>query len=123
MPKLPRLSLTRIVFLVVILVVGYFAFATIGDTLLSHQVSQDEQALRQEVAQLAEDKAMLEGIREYLWTDEYVESVARRMLGLVREGESLVIVSSNAPATPPPEEEQVPDQESSRSWWERLYVP
>ena len=121
MPKLPRLSATQIAFVVAVVVVGYFAFAAVDDTLLSQRVNQDEQELRQEVAQLRQDQAQLESIREYLWTDEYVEGVARRMLGLVRDGEALVIVSSSATATPAPDVEPV--DEAGRRWWERLYIP
>ncbi len=121
MPKLPRLSLLQVILVVTAVVVGYFAFAAVGETLLSLRVNRDEQELRQEVAQLRQDQAQLEGIREYLWTDEYVEGVARRTLGLVREGESLVIVSPSATATPAAEEESTAS--ANRRWWERLYIP
>ncbi len=120
MPKLPRLPLLQVVLVVTAVVVGYFAFAP-GDTLLSLRVNRDEQELRQEVARLRQDQAQLEGIREYLWTDEYVEGVARRTLGLVRKGESLVIVSASATATPTAEEESTAG--ANRRWWERLYIP
>ena len=121
MPKLPRPSLTQVVLGIVLIAVGYFAFAAVGDTLLSQRVNRDEQELRREVAQLRQDQAQLEAIRNFLWTDEYVEGVARRLLGLVREGESLVIVSPSTTPTP------VMDTEAGvgvqRRWWERLYVP
>lgn len=121
MLKLPRLSWLQVILVVTAVVIGYFAFTAVGDTLLSLQVNQDEQDLRQEVAQLRQDQVQLESIREYLWTDEYVEGVARRMLGLVRDGESLVIVSPSATATPTAEEE--PAANANRRWWERLYIP
>ena len=121
LPKLPRLSFVQIILVATAVVIGYFAFAAVGDTLLSLRVNQDEQELRQEVAQLRQDQAQLESIREYLWTDEYVEGVARRMLGLVRVGESLVIVSPSGTATPAAEEE--PTANANRRWWERLYIP
>ncbi len=121
MLKLPRLSLIQVIFIVAAVVVGYFAFAAVGDTLLSLRVNRDEQELRQDVAQLKQDQAQLESIREYLWTDEYVEGVARRMLGLVRAGESLVIVSPSGTATPTAENEQT--ENANRRWWERLYIP
>ena len=121
MQKLPRLSIAQIVLVLAIAVVGYFAFAAVGDTLLSQRVNRDEQQLRQEVVALQQDQAKLEAIREYLWTDEYVEGVARRLLGLVRDGESLVIVSPSGTATPAPEP-SAGDQAPLR-WWERLYIP
>lgn len=121
LPKLLRPSLTQVVFGVTLIAVGYFAFAAVGGTLLSQRVNQDEQELRREVAQLRQDRAQLEAIREFLWTDEYVEGVARRLLGLVRRGESLVIVSPSTTATPVMDAE--PGADVQRRWWERLYVP
>ena len=121
LPKLLRPSLTQVVLGLALIAVGYFAFAAVGDTLLSQRVNRDEQELRREVAQLRQDQAQLEAIREFLWTDEYVEGVARRLLGLVRQGESLVIVSPSTTATPVSHAE--PGAGVQRRWWERLYVP
>jgi cell division protein DivIC len=119
--KLPRLSLTRAVILLAALVVGYLIFAAVGDTLLSQRLNRDEQQLQQEIAEFRRQQAKLEAIRDYLQTDEYIEGVARRVLGLVRPGETLVIVSSSAAPTPTPEEQ--PGEEDNRPWWENLYGP
>ena len=121
MLKLPRPSFTQAILLVALAVIGYFAFVAFGGTVLSQRVNQEEQDLRQEVAALEQDQATLEAIREFLWTDEYVEGVARRMLGLVRQGESLVIVAPSATATPSLEEET--REVRHRRWWEELYIP
>lgn len=43
------------------------------------------------------------------------------MLGLVREGESLVIVAPSVTATPALEED--PREHRQRRWWEELYIP
>ncbi len=121
MPKLPRPSFAQVVLLLALAVIGYFAFVAVGGTLLSQRVNQEEQALRQEVAALEQDNATLEAIREFLCTDEYVEGVARRMLGLVRKGESLVIVAPSVTATPALESD--PGENRQRRWWEELYIP
>ena len=118
--KLPRLTPARIAILLATLVVGYFVFAAAGDTLLSQRLSQDEQELQQEFADLQRQRSQLEAIREYLRTDEYIEGVARRVLGLVRPGETLVIVTSNA--TPVPAEEEIDEKQPGR-WWEQLFGP
>ncbi len=120
-PKLPRLSLTRAAILLAALAVGYFIFAAIGDTLLSQRLNRDEQRLQQEIAELQRQQAKLEAIRGYLQTDEYIEGVARRVLGLVQPGETLVIVSSSEAPAPTPEEQG--DEDDSRPWWEKLYGP
>lgn len=101
------------------LAVGYFLFNAAKDTLLSHHLTQEEQQLHQQIDRLQSDQARLEALRDYLKTDEYVEGVARR-LGLVRPGETLVIVSSTAPPTPAP----TPGGSiSTAPWWEQLYSP
>ncbi len=119
--RLPRLSVTRVVILLAALLVGYFIFAAVGDTLLSQRLDRDEQGLRQEIAELQSQGARLEAIRDYLRTEEYIEGVARRVLGLVRPGETLIIVSSSA--TPTPAAEQQPSEEDNGAWWEKLYGP
>lgn len=119
--KLPRLSVTRAVILLAALLVGYFIFAAVGDTLLSQRLNEDEEQLQQEIAELQRQLTKLGAIRDYLRTDEYIEGVARRVLGLVRPGETLVIVSSSA--TPTPAAEQPADEEHGGPWWEELYGP
>ena len=118
--KLPRLTPARIAIVLATLVVGYFFFTAIGDTLLSQRLSQDEQGLQQEIAELQRQQSRLEAIREYLRTDEYIEGIARRILGLVRPGETLVIVTSNA--TPTPTEGMSEETQLGR-WWEQLFGP
>ena len=118
--KLPRLTPARIAILLATLVVGYFLFAAAGDTLLSQRLSQHEQELQQEIADLQRQQSRLEAIREYLRTDEYIEGVARRVLGLVRPGETLVIVTSSA--TPVPTEGMSEETQPGR-WWEQLFGP
>lgn len=119
--KLPRLSLARAAILLAALVVGYFIFTAVGEALLSQSLNRDEQRLQREIAELRYEQAQLEAIRDYLQTDEYIEGVARRVLGLVRPGETLVIVSSSVPPTPAPDEQS--DKDEYRTWWENLYGP
>ncbi len=117
-----RLPLARIVIVLAAVAVGYFVFSAVGDTLLSHRLTQDEQDLRQQIDRLSQQKQDLEDLRDYLRTNDYVEGVARRVLGLVRPGEALFIVQSNAPtaapATPAANADATPEP-----WWERLYDP
>ena len=118
--KLPRLTLTRAVAILAALAVGYFVFVAVGDTLLSQRLNRDEARLQREISDLERDEQRLLAIQSYLATDEYIERVARRVLGLVRPGETLVIVSSSVQptpaATPSESAEAVP-------WWEAIYGP
>ena len=118
MPNLPGLSLTRVAVLGAALVVGYLLFTAAGDALLSRRLDQEQQRFEREIAQLERQQAELQAIRDYLQRDEYIEGVARRVLGLVRPGETLVVVSSTAPITPTPG--PLPDQ-TTPLWWEYLY--
>ena len=100
--------------------VGYLLFTAAGEVLLSHRLNQEEQRLQQDLTELRRQQVELQAIREYLQTDEYIEGVARRVLGLVRPGETLVIVSSTIPPTPMPDGFA---QDDRRRWWEALYEP
>ena len=120
MRKLPRLTLTRAVAILAALAVGYFVFVAVGDTLLSQRLNRDEAQIEHQIADLEQQQTRLEAIKSYLATDEYIERFARRVLGLVRPGETLVIVSSSiqpTPAAAPPEDTE------ARPWWEALYGP
>ncbi len=120
MPKLSRLPLSKLLIALALLLAGYFTLAAVGDTIFSQRVDRDEQELQREVAELRADGARLEAVRDYLYTDEYIEGAARRLLGLVREGETLVIVSSSVTPTPAADDDaDIP----YRTWWEQLYGP
>ena len=119
--KLPRLALSRLVILFAALVVGYFIFAATENIFLSQRLDRDEQRLQQEIAELQRQQVELEAIRGYLQTDEYIEGIARRVLGLVRPGETLVIVSSSVAPTPTPEGQ--PAGDARRPWWEIVFDP
>ena len=96
--------------------VALLAFTTGQNMLRNYHLRQEEQQLRTELLELDRDHQQLEGIRSYLESDEYVEDVARRTLGLVKPGETLVVVSGDAPgpvAAPTPQ----PDA----PWWKSLF--
>jgi cell division protein FtsB len=120
--RLPRLSLTPLVLAAAALVIGYFVVTTARNIYHNHQLAQEESAIRRDIAQLDSDHAQLVAVRDYLKSDEYIEYNARTVLGLVRPGETLVVVSSNAPAplaTPTPP--LAPAQ--GGAWWKDLFAP
>jgi cell division protein FtsB len=94
------------VLLATAVVVVYFIFTAASNTLQAIQIGQDESGLRQEVDGLAERYDQLTALREYWKSDDYIEWVARRELGLVRPGELGIIVISAATPTPPAEPPQ-----------------
>jgi cell division protein DivIC len=102
------------------IVVGYLLFSLAGDVLLSNRLSAEEQRARNEIRELERQEQELNALREELQSDGYVENVARNVLGLVRPGESLVIVTSSVTPTPTA---SPPDGGETRPWWEQTDGP
>lgn len=119
MSKLPHLPLTPIVIGAALLAITYLGFSTARYILHDRDLRQQESQLRGDIVQLDRDQQELIAVRDYLKTDEYVEEMARRVLGLVRPGETLVIVSSDAPATAVP---TVSPGRAPADWWKQLFV-
>ncbi len=115
-------SVPRVILLAAAVVVGYLLFTTASTALKSYRMAGDEQEARQQIAKLDSDYQNLQAVRDYLSSDEYIESVARRMLGLVKPGETLVKVSSPEGDADSPEgaDQQQP---AGQSWWESLFGP
>lgn len=108
---------SRILVAALLFAAGYAIFSAVGYVLRSYDLGRRETELRREIAELQRQRAELEALRAYLQSDEYVEYSARNLLGLVRPGETLVIVSGFHP-TPSPS----PAVGGSRGpWWRQLY--
>lgn len=98
------------------LVVAVYLLVSAGSSLLhSYRLAGDEARLREDVERLHQQQDELQQIRDYLRTDEYVEFMARRVFGLVKPGETLVVVDA------PPPTGASPDAASDTQWWERLF--
>lgn len=97
----------------------YLGFSTAQYVLHDRDLRQQESQLHTDIAQLDRDHDQLVAVRDYLKSDEYVEEMARKVLGLVRPGETLVIVSSDTPATPTP---SVSAQQTPEDWWKALFA-
>ena len=75
-----------LVVLVAAFVVGYLLFRAGGTGFQSYRLAGQEQQVRRDIAELQRQHEELVALREYLRSDEYIESVARRVLGLVKPG-------------------------------------
>jgi cell division protein DivIC len=114
--RFPRITGTRIVLGVTALIVSYFLVAGGTTALRSSRLSEREDRLEAEIAELQQRYERLEALSQYLGSEEYVEGVAREQLGLVREGETSIVVISTAPSPTP-----APDQpERDGLWWQNL---
>ncbi len=112
---IPRISSTRIVLGVTAIIVGYFLVMGAVTALRSSQLSDREDQLQAEIAELEQRYERLEMLGEYLGSDAYLEAVAREQLGLVREGENGIVVISTAPSSADPDA-----PEESELWWQML---
>ena len=105
----------RIILVASLIAAGYLAFSAGNNLLDSYRLADDESRLRDAVAELQLQEDQLLQIRDYLRTDEYVEFMARKVFGLVKPGETLVVV--DAP------ESSREEPEADATWWERLFSP
>jgi cell division protein FtsB len=96
-----------------LVVVVYLLITAGGSAIDYYRLADDEERLRAQVAEYGLQERQLEQIREYLRSDEYVEFMAHRVFGLVKPGETLVIVK----APRPPAEPDTP----GRTWWQELF--
>jgi len=123
--RLPHLPLTPLLVCAAVLTVTYVSFTTWRYVAHNYRLHEEETQLRRDIAELNREHAQLVAVRDYLKSDEYVEYVARNTLGLVRPGETLVIVSGSAPTPAPAEPEGTPTPAgaaTSEPWWRELFV-
>jgi len=103
-------SPSKVLFVMALLCAGYFAYTAVAGAVRAQRLDEQLTEYRREIARLEQQRAYLEGVLEYVRSDEYVEQVARRELGYVREGEVPVLVVG-------PRADQAPADE----WWEWLF--
>ncbi|HLA17795.1 MAG TPA: septum formation initiator family protein [Dehalococcoidia bacterium] len=97
-------------------IVGYFLVTGTTTALQSRQLSEREDRLQAEISDAQQRYHRLDALRQYLDSNEYIEAVAREELGLVRRGEtSIVVIPTVASPTPGPGEADGGDL-----WWEAL---
>ena len=97
----------------VVLLLALFGYAAVQTATQNYRLAEECRAVEAEIHALRTRQAELEGLREYLLSDEYVEAMARSHFGLVYPGETEVVVNA-----PPPEE---PGRQPGERWWEVLF--
>ena len=119
-----RVALTPTTGVLVLMAVvgGYLLFSAGNRAFQTYRLAGQEQHVRSEIAELQRHQLELVALREYLRSDEYIEGVARRILGLVRPGETLVIVSGPDQA-PDAAADEEPQTRPGQPWWEALFGP
>lgn len=102
---------SRLFFIACVLAGGYFVYTFVHAKIYSHALEDEQRAAEQRLFDLEQRYARLQGTRQYVASDAYVEQEARRRLGLARPGEIPFVIDS-----PPP-----PARENLGAWWERLF--
>ena len=104
----------RFLLVATLIAAGYFLFSAGSNFVQSYHLESEEARLRAEVDRLTQQQDQLQQIRDYLRTDEYVEFMARRVFGLVKPGETLVVVEA-------PESGSSAEEQPEATWWQRLF--
>jgi len=95
------------------LLLGLFLYSAMQTAAQTYRLHDERRDLTQQVEALRKQKSELEGLSEYLASDEYIESVARSQFGLVLPGETAVVV--DAPPAP------TPTRAPGERWWESQF--
>lgn len=111
---LPGISSAKVILLIATLIAVYFIVGAALNGVRSHQLSQEEDRLQSDIDDLNARYERLTALKDYLNSDEYIESVAREQLGLVRKGETGFVAISTQPTPSPAPGEQ------SALWWDVL---
>jgi cell division protein DivIC len=93
----------------------YFLVTGGVNAIRANQLRQQEDRLQQDIEDLQTRYDRLQALKDYLNSEEYVESVAREELGLVKRGEEGIVVISSVPAPTPP-----PGEADRSLWWDVL---
>ena len=117
--RLPRLSLpefrpSHVVLAIATLFLCLFLYSYVQTAARTYWLHEQRRVLVYEVDELRRQRAELVGLKEYLGSDEYLETVARTQFGLVRPGE--VAVQVDAPIRP------LPERQPGQRWWEALFA-
>ena len=126
MQRLVNLSTNRILLLLAVPIVIYFAFTAAGKVLQNYHLKQEGNQILQEIEDLEARNLALQAYRDYVQSDEYIEKVAREELNLMKRGETAVIVLS--PPSPDGSTEELPSSVGEKEepppwkrWWDTLF--
>jgi cell division protein FtsB len=114
LPTLGSFGPVHVVLAVAALFLSLFLYSAVQTAAQTYRLHEQRRELTYEVDELRRQHAELQGLREYLTSDEYLEAVARTQFGLVRPGETAVLV--DGPTKPQPE------RTADQRWWEALFA-
>ena len=107
------LSARRILVAAAVFIIGYFGVSIVGNAITRYDLHRYEQQLRAEIAVRESQQQRLNALRAYMQSDEFIERFAREQ-GLVRPGDTAVVVVAPGPSA-------APDVAPGAPWWERYF--
>ncbi len=111
---MPGLTRTGMILALTALVVAYFAATAAGNAFEGRSLARERLALEREIASYQSEYRQLDGLRRYLQSNEYIETIARRELGLVMPGEPAIVIVSPQPV------ESAGRNGELKHWWQVL---
>ena len=91
----------------------FFIFSTIRTAAQSYELRQQHSELLYDINHLQTKKNILQGLDNYLVTDEYIEAYAREYYGLTYPGETSVRINAIEPLTN--------NRDIGEAWWEPIF--
>ena len=107
------LSPVQILIVSAVFIVLYFGVSAAGNSYNDQQLKREQSHLEREIRDLAYQRQRVDALRTYMQTDEFIERSGRD-IGLVRPGDTAVVVSGPPSTTPP-------SVDGERPWYERYF--
>ena len=104
---------SQMVLAVVFVLLAFFIFSTIKTAAQSYELRQQHSELSYDINRLQTKKDILQGLDNYLMTDEYIEAFAREYYGLTYPGEISVEITAIEPLTN--------NRNVGEAWWEPIF--
>lgn len=112
-----RLLRSKIFFAVIIILFIVSSLELLNEIGRRNKISYEIKKQRDQIEKLQQQNTDLSSLIQYLNTDNYVESEARKKLNLSKSGESLVVVE-NASTTTAGDQSKV---SNSSKWWNYFF--
>ncbi len=104
---------SQMVLAVVFVLLAFFIFSTIQTATQSYELRQQHSELLYDINRLQTKKDILQGLDNYLMTDEYIEAFAREYYGFTYPGEISVEIIAIEPLTN--------NRNIGEAWWEPIF--
>ncbi len=104
---------SQMVLAVVFVLLAFFIFSTIQTATQSYELRQQHSELSYDINRLQTKKDILQGLDNYLMTDEYIEAFAREYYGFTYPGEISVEIIAIEPLTN--------NRNIGEAWWEPIF--